>query len=59
MAEAVNALRRVDYRDKPTCYIQEADRGKSYQASGQIKRRMLGAPNVSSTVDELSIKYDL
>ena len=59
ITEAVDALRRVDYRDQPTCYIQEANRGKSYQPSGTTKHKMIGLSNVSSTIEVLSKKYDM
>ena len=57
--EAITGMRQVDYKDKPSCNIQEAIREKRDLAPICVRRRMLGMPNVSSTIDGVSKKYDM
>ena len=59
LSEAIGRMRRIDYADKPRVYIQEASTIERDLASGCVKRRMLGMPNVSSTIDGASRRYDL
>ena len=48
---AIASLRKVDYLDRPTCYIEEAYGGPNTLPHMHSKRKKFDVPNVFPTID--------